>query len=382
MGANERALSRQVVESRMGQYSAGAALREALQEVEKTGNMLLPVSRVGAIPPGYAVTLSAVMVDPATETYKQRNGGLSLHKVALDRIAGAAGVRFVPEGFKRLDDGSHPYVYECQVVAEVVDMDGTRRMADGVKRLDLRGSGTEDDPYTAMALEVLGKDNDFGNLRRTRAFIAEHAQSKARNRAIRALLGIRQSYAPADFERPFVAAKMVYTGRTGDPATDRLLAIMAASKELGGFRELSAALGQALVSPLAMQPPADLDAPALEASTPPAALDMDDDDEPVITPPPQAVPPATPTTAPQAAPQAPTPDLEEIIELARRKGRVAKDGTEPAAAKAAGKLTVEQIRRMDAATLADMRGRLNAMPDESWLPSDDEMPDWMKGGKG
>ena len=299
--SEETALARQAptLLDRVGQYSDGDTLRDALSGIGRLGNMLLPISRIAEPPPGFAVTISAVLVDVETESYRPVNGDekRALSKPALDRIAAAAGVTWLPDQFRRLDDGSDPNVYECRVVCQVRDLDGSVRVVVGEKRLDLR----DDSPMTA---QVLGYKNNVKSLRQTRAFIAEHCASKARNRAIRTALGIRQTFSPEEIERPFVAAKLTFTGRTGDPETDRMIAIMAASKELGMAPEMAAAICGQFAAPKAAPPVA-----LFEAEPEPGEPPQDAAFVPDVAPAPpaqghtQADDSRPPASAPQDQPQ-------------------------------------------------------------------------------
>lgn len=350
---------------RTGTFESVDALREALDGLSEHANLLLPVQRVGLIPQGHAVTVAAHAVDVENETYpvKGGRGKRALHKAALDKIGAAAGLTWGMS--RREDNGAHPHVCEIVVVCEVQDLDGKSRRIEARKRLDLR----DDAP---MALEILANaetaEKGARQLRQTRAFITEHTESKARNRAVRLALGLRQAYTAQELSRPFVAAKMVWTGNYGDPATNRAVALLSAAKALGAGAELFAHVGAAMFG--AGRPELD---DALDAPEPPQVLDVLDDDAPddVLDDEPEA-----------------GDDFGEIRAglkaKAARKGRLAPSSMPGDAAHAAGMITSEQIDRLDPDHLARLDNKLSAMPDDEPeggpepLDLSDELPTWMK----
>ena len=65
----------------------------------------------------------------------------------------------------------------------------------------------------------LGKENQIQEMR---AYILEHAESKARNRAIRQALALKGKYTEDELRRPFVVPALVETGRCDDSELRKL----------------------------------------------------------------------------------------------------------------------------------------------------------------
>lgn len=193
-----------------GNYSDTTALGRALEEASKRAHLLSPLSVGFTIPVLHEVTL--VVLDIAKgETYSI-SGKLGLSKIALDRLAIAAGVEWDPRECRRLDNGSDPRYVEFQAVGRVPMLDGSYRTITGTKVMDLRDGSAQ---TLASAKDLPMK----------RQFIQEHAESKAKNRAIRSGLGIRTSYPAEELNKPFVVARLIFTGHSDDAEVRKIVAI-------------------------------------------------------------------------------------------------------------------------------------------------------------
>jgi hypothetical protein len=104
---------------------------------------------------------------------------------ALSKFATAAGVSFLDE--RRVDDGKDPNVCGVTVVAEMTLPTGQRQRATGSKWVDLG----------RMSWASPAQRGKFAS------FLYEHTATRARNRALRALLSLRGSYPAAELARPF-----------------------------------------------------------------------------------------------------------------------------------------------------------------------------------
>ncbi len=223
--------SMEIAKQGQGKFESLDRLAAAMDAMAATCNVLTPVSRVAAVPQGHAVTLSVVTIDPEQETYSVDGGKRALSKSALDKVAAAAGITWDPRQSGRLDDRSDPHYCHFRAVGTLKDLDGSERTISGECEMDLRdGSPT----VSEMERQAKSKGRDAtGQVSQIRAFILRHAESKAKNRAIRQGLGVRSSYKPEDLARPFVAPKLVFTGDFGDPEINRGVAVMMAAKALG-----------------------------------------------------------------------------------------------------------------------------------------------------
>ncbi len=88
-----------------------------LKRAEENYHLISPATSCGALPEGFAVAFSSVLVNTATDTYETKSGGKrGLHRHVLDRIASAAAVSWDSHRSRRIDDGRDPcYVIFCAV---------------------------------------------------------------------------------------------------------------------------------------------------------------------------------------------------------------------------------------------------------------------------
>lgn len=179
-------------------------------------HLVAPAPAVASVPDGCAISFSTVAIDPEAETYKIAGGGekRGLSKCALDKIAHAAGVSWDAYLSRRLDDGSDPRYVDFVAVGRYRQFDGSVTMISGRKVMDLR-----DGSATVAVMHDRSKGGDATReISQMRSFILEHAETKARLRAIRSL-GIRTSYSQEDLAKPFVVARLALTGNFRDAST-------------------------------------------------------------------------------------------------------------------------------------------------------------------
>ena len=221
--------SRQASLAWVGSFESGSRANEILAAASEQFHLVSPASSVGSLPEGCEVATSFVQVDRENETYDVGGGKRGLAKVALDRIASAAGVSWDPIASCRLDDGSDPYYCLFRAVGTMRGFDGAPVTITGTKEMDLRPRSPQLDAIEARAKE--GKSSEK-QIREMRLHILGHAESKARLRAIRSI-GLRTSYDDKDLKKPFLVARLVFTGRTQDPTLEREFALMRAHAMLG-----------------------------------------------------------------------------------------------------------------------------------------------------
>jgi len=302
-----------------------ARLREAMAWLQEHTNLILPVTAVDAVPAGYRLAMSAVL-PTSGEIYRntqatKRDGPtmFSMLRPLLDRIGNAAGLSCVPELCTRIDRGDDPLYVRCRAVGKLRGMDGADHLYAATRSLDLN-----DDSPATLELLASASSAEAGakQLRRTRAFIAEHCETKAWSRLIRRVLGLRHEYTAEELAKPFVAGRLVWTGDFGDPETNRAVALMTASKALGMGDALFRAIGSMMTGGLL---------PDMRGAEVPvtAVTHIDDDDEHGLGP---ADGPADgwaddDAGNPGAAgppPGEPTPraSVDELVKYARSKGKV------------------------------------------------------------
>lgn len=278
----------------VGSFDSGARANEILAAAGKQFHLVSPASSVGSLPEGCEVATSFVQIDTANESYDVGMGKRGLAKVALDRIASAAGISWDPIASCRLDDGSDPYYVSFRAVGTMRGFDGTPVTIVGTKEMDLRPGSPQLESLESKA-RAKGKSSE-AQVREMRLHIMGHAESKARLRAIRSI-GLRTSYTPDELNKPFLIARLVFTGRTDDPELGRAFAMVRANAMLGGMAAMYGA-------PAAQLPAAQPQRMTVGVRPPPVGQvrDLDEEDVPPPRPSPTRAAPPPPPAAPAAAP--------------------------------------------------------------------------------
>ncbi|MCG8434746.1 MAG: hypothetical protein MJA83_12010, partial [Gammaproteobacteria bacterium] len=263
----------------------------------KNTNLVTPAARVGTIPEGCSVAFVVIWCDPELK----KNGGDCFPvsgermpaKHILDQIAQAAGIKWDPQLGGRVDDASHPHYCHYKAVGHVTHFDGTEAVLVREKQMDLRDGS----PFIRkLEKDAAKKDrNPEDQIIELRGFILEHAESKAKNRVIRSL-GMKTSYTKQELEaKPFVVAKLMFTGETDDPERRRHFANMRAEKMLGGTRALfGVPSAQQVEGQRSKAPPPPVAASAVDADDFPGEFEHHNNviDAPRPTPPAREKPPA------------------------------------------------------------------------------------------
>lgn len=288
-------------------------LNARLLEISKVGHLVAPATSCGMLPEGVAIAISLVAIDVENETYPVRGSGgddeddqrqdsgggkRGLTKVALDRIAAAAGMSWDTKESGRTDDRSDPHYCSYLAVGYYRQFDGQTIKISREREVDLRDGSPQVIAMKAKGARAAEKAKRNGwrspdpmrQIQEARLNIQSLAETKAYNRAIRAALGIRTAYAPHELEKPFICAKVAWTGQTNDPELRREFARMQAAAMLGGARALYGAAPAPASGPKTIDMVDDRD-------------DEDDDDDGDGI----SSAPVRPTTAKAAAPPASPP---------------------------------------------------------------------------
>ncbi len=156
-------------------------------------NRLIPTQTLGLPTDLIRPFVQVVQLDIETDTYSSsdlKQGHRAPNVRGLSILADAAGVDFVDE--VRLDDLTNPDRAYVRVYAEMVDATGRKRRAPGSRDYVLASQPMTD-----------------AQRKRARGFVHEHAATRARHRALRALLSLPQSYPVAELAKPFAVVRFL-----------------------------------------------------------------------------------------------------------------------------------------------------------------------------
>lgn len=207
-----------------GSYREGHEIDARLAAAQRRYHLVSPFTAVGKMPEGCAVQFAMVRVEPA-DTYPTGGGKLGLSKGALDRIASAVGIDWDPVLSRRLDDGRHPHYCHYKMVGRYRAADGQWQTIQGEKEFDVRDGSPQIKGKSPRQIEEM------------RMHVLSHAETKARLRAIRSM-GIRTGYTQDELKKPFVCARVVFTGETDDVELRRQFSLMTAASFHAGASAL------------------------------------------------------------------------------------------------------------------------------------------------
>lgn len=282
-----------------GAHDDAKRATQALQKLQEIGHLISPAPACGTLPIGTAIAISAVMVDAENETFPIAGGQgdpkLGIGKVPMYKFASALGINWSSES-RRIDDRSDAcYVYFV-AVGYVRNFDGSWMRITGEKVMDLRDgspqlAGMQDQTESKFRREhdkweangKKGAEPKVGDwksqVRDIRLRILEHAETKAKLRAIRSL-GMRSSYTKAELSKPFFIARLQFTGHSDDPAIKQMFATRIADAMLGGSqmlygRQEPSARNDSAPLPYVKPPPIDAHGESLNDED---GVSVDDDD--------------------------------------------------------------------------------------------------------
>jgi hypothetical protein len=200
------------------------SLHELVQIYESQAcNLIVPKTLISDVPPGFRFVATAVEVNPDPklgDVYPIPGGDkLGIGKSKLNQISSSLGVTWVKS--HRVDDRRHPHYVEWEVVGRMTLPDGTAKEQAANKTIDMRddiGDGTPGADLKEIRDNAARKQRDPDReITQVRREIQSLAETKAQNRAIRAMAGLQTSYTAEQLRgRPFVAVKLAL-----DPADPR-----------------------------------------------------------------------------------------------------------------------------------------------------------------
>jgi hypothetical protein len=236
-GRTQQAIARQEGTLVEGNFANAKDATAALQRASEDYHLVSPATVCGNLPEGCEVTLSMVHIDPNDPNLYKVGGKIGLDRVSLAKIAQAAGVTVTQS--RRTDNGGHPHYCSWMVEIAYRLFDGSLVRRQGSVEIDCR------EPDGAAYVEIVEKARNAkdgprkpdAQLLELRKFLTRHAESKALNRAI-ASMGIRRSYTADELRKPFVVARVMFTGRSNDPEARREFRSHIATSFLSGTSAL------------------------------------------------------------------------------------------------------------------------------------------------
>lgn len=216
------------------------------------------------LPDGFDLAVTRVKLDVGADTYKVGTTGYgddkveehALSKSGIERLATAAGAQCV---VRRVDDRSHPHRCEFEAQAVMRMLDGSQQFSSASRGYDLAEEGSDYLEVGEKAYQKAFRDNDYAKgqklagdaleeharmkareaVMQARGTMSRNAETKAKLRALRTLLGIRSKYPVTELKRKhFAVLRAHFSGRSSDPALRQQLALMAAESALGASRAL------------------------------------------------------------------------------------------------------------------------------------------------
>lgn len=235
-----------------GTYRSVAAINKRLRNAAENYHLIAPSSTCSSLAEGLGVLFSVVHIG-LDEFYELEDGQVGFRRPVLERIASAAGVSERPNESGRLDACVHPHFCRYRVTIDVRGFDGRPLITSDEKEIDLRegssrvkgvyqrfvdlarenhvtGGSTSQDSAARRESMAAARFEAERLVRRHRENILATCLTQARLRAIRTV-GVAGAYAPEDI-KPFVVARVVFTGKSRDPETNRRFAEMTADSFL------------------------------------------------------------------------------------------------------------------------------------------------------
>lgn len=251
---------------------------------KERAHLISPATSVGMLPEGCGIAFNTVTIDVKNDTYDVGGGKRGLSKTVLQKLAAALGLSWDPYASRRMDDGSDPYYCQWQAVGQYRSFDGQIQTVAASKEMDLRQGSPQIEAlwqrYEALKAnppEGRTPKSPEGQIREMRLHIQAHAETKAQLRAIRSL-GIKTAYTAQELQRPFVAARVMFTGETEDPQLRAMFAAKTADAFLGGTRALYGTSAQPAPANAPAAVPSGVVAPRLSAPPPVGSVPLEDDD--------------------------------------------------------------------------------------------------------
>jgi hypothetical protein len=201
-------------------------------------NILTPYITLDGLMENHKATIETLKLSPNPQdgdVYKDANSSsFILNKHALDKLGLLANIIWPPlVGLQRLDDKKNQDYVAYQAYGAIKKADGVMVPCSASYDIDLdvkaenlaftyKAKGTKDKKTGQQLAEYV----DYcvsRDIRAIREFKVERCESGAKNRVIRALLGLKRAYTKAQLSKPFVSVRINYVPDYNDPHVKQYL---------------------------------------------------------------------------------------------------------------------------------------------------------------
>lgn len=226
-----------------GLISDPLQLTEQLHAMEKHYHVMSPAISISQMAQGYGANLAVVKIDPTVVMNDRDQRGAriepksgsgpdcywsksihgadtnkrSLRKEGLLKLSQAAGIQWLPQYCRRVDNGKDPYFWRWQYYGLVRTHDGGWQPLPGSKELDLRDGSAS--ARACASPQHLAKARENGN---------EVCETKAMLRAIRAMR-VQQVFTVQELEKPFLIVRFSFMPDMNDPEIKKMVTQQAMS---------------------------------------------------------------------------------------------------------------------------------------------------------
>ncbi len=211
--------------------------KQDIQKYDEKKYLILAPIELGPIPAMHTPMASVVKIDPEPangDVYSPSSGKFAYSKAALDRVAAAAGISWLPEMCGRTDTGTDPEIVRFRMAAKRKELDGQWRVVVREYEFDLKAREEElkeTVPKRQFIAEITDKAKKDKAIAETvakdmvqlRKFKVQRAESGAANRVVRVFLGIKANYTREQIARPMIVPKLVFTPDYSDPEVKRFM---------------------------------------------------------------------------------------------------------------------------------------------------------------
>jgi hypothetical protein len=215
---------------------------------DKGYNILTPSITLDGLSEHHYATIETIQLSHKPDdgdVYKHQSGGFIISKQGLDKLAVLADIIWDKDECKRLDDPENRNYFAFQAFGAIKKADGKYVPAKGYKDMDMLVEREElDFKYLAKGKKAnkTGQElEDYINycvkrdMIHKRKFGPEMCESGAKNRVIRALLGIKKAYTVPELQKPFVVIKITYQPDYDDPEIKKLMTYLSVSAQTNVF---------------------------------------------------------------------------------------------------------------------------------------------------
>jgi len=226
---------------------------ELLASYKEQGyNILTPSISLEGLSPHHRATIETVDLSPDPDygdVYPEgHKDQFIITKQGLDKLSVLAGVIWhETAGSRRIDDGKKRDYIAFEAFGAISKADGQLVPVKAFYDMDLK-VWEEDLNYTYREKASKGQYKKTGtdleeyvtycvgrDMRSIRKHMATRCESGARNRVIRAILGLKKKYSKVELQKPFVCVRVTYQPDYEDPEVKRLLTLKALGAQVSLF---------------------------------------------------------------------------------------------------------------------------------------------------